>query len=53
MGIFFSAPDMQEDSGAESNVIAVHSKDRFDEQFLAHKNANKMVLCFVVVGFCS
>lgn len=46
-----SAYATPEESGSESNVIAVHSKDRFDEQFQAHKNSNKAVICLLLRDF--
>lgn len=52
MGSFMSsAYATPEESGSESNVIAVHSKDRFDEQFQAHKNSNKAVICLLLRDF--
>ncbi|XP_078180945.1 thioredoxin H2-2-like [Carex rostrata] len=53
MGSFMSsAYATPEESGSESNVIAVHSKDRFDEQFQAHKNSNKALVIDFTATWC-
>ncbi|KAJ1701153.1 hypothetical protein LUZ63_000932 [Rhynchospora breviuscula] len=55
MGSYLSsspAAEYESQSTDESNVIAVHSKDRFDEQFQAHKDNNKTLIIDFSASWC-
>ncbi|KAJ3705535.1 hypothetical protein LUZ61_009240 [Rhynchospora tenuis] len=55
MGSYFSsssAAAYESESTGESNVIAVHSKDRFDEQFQAHLTNKKTLFIDFSASWC-
>ncbi|KAJ3670148.1 hypothetical protein LUZ60_010472 [Juncus effusus] len=55
MGSFLSSQASaatEEGNGVESSVIAIHSKDRWDEQWQAHKNSNKLMVIDFSATWC-
>ncbi|XP_072956509.1 thioredoxin H2-2 [Typha angustifolia] len=52
MGSFFSTPAASRSDEGESAVIAIHSADRFNEQFQASKDSNKLMVIDFSASWC-